>query len=749
MAARMCKHKAGRHQWAHLWKQEEQGSNSLMETARAGGHPTGGKLLLRDRNATSADRTRSNTLVLDMDNLISGTYRQNPAMDANCPANIQIWDELKHLHTSLLQLQFVTEMSTMSTSITAISPNTLVFLPYLTLLLHTNYLAFVSSLSSSAGQYGTEAMLHNMLAFPCSEGYYSSKDSSWTTTSGCPDFTKLWSPGAKEECATFLNNIVLKVDSALPSGTAAALQWWTATNSVHSVEGGGGRWRPNLVLISASSDNPTNPKALLPANWRSVHALAELTDREKNSVPLHEQLFQLMGWASFLRAAKDCLLHILGFALRGASFTLLCIDQGINIIVKDIWHDVCRLLTEGTIVHLLEAKGVKGIPRFISEEKVQASRQWSEGIDGQPPPQHNCTCNICNSLNTIEIKVKERNAALADPSGALIMDFNCLEELPVITIDHITKSEDIFDEASSEASEESNPTYHDCQAKILDAMLKKVVQQQDIIQQAQTSFSSTSIRSHNVLGWEIEVALGTAHETFEGLAGQGWAGTEPFMAVEIQNTQPGEPIQHAAHHDLESFYYIILAICALLEQPYQFKVATFMEQEVIRKWLNPELDNKFTRVDVDHHKFTMFSKADNLRSFLNGHISHYFVFIVLYLERLCSTIFGSAIFVPERFVKLGPAPFFVLTPTTHTSVLQILLDTLCAIQGSKKMWRKLRQPFARPKGFVPHLDLWCSSDDKFKFLAPPLVMSHAAGATCKLSYMSNVYSYSQKTERYI
>ncbi|EGO02483.1 hypothetical protein SERLA73DRAFT_69986 [Serpula lacrymans var. lacrymans S7.3] len=92
------------------------------------------------------------------------------------------------------------------------------------------------------------------------------------------------------------------------------------------------------------------------------------------------------------------------------------------------------------------------------------------------------------------------------------------------------------------------------------------------------------------------------------------------MAVEIQNAQPGEPIQHTAHHDLESFYYIILAMCILLEQPYQFKDEVFMERKVIRKWLNHEFDTKFTCADAAHHKFTTFGKADNLRSFLDGHI---------------------------------------------------------------------------------------------------------------------------------
>ncbi|EGO23334.1 hypothetical protein SERLADRAFT_409690 [Serpula lacrymans var. lacrymans S7.9] len=147
----------------------------------------------------------------------------------------------------------------------------------------------------------------NMGQKPCyTTCYYSTEDRSWTTMSGCPDFTKPWSPGLEDECMAFLNNIVLKVYSALPSRATASLRWWIAANSIRSVEDGGGKWRPDLVLMSASSDNPTNPKALPPAKWRSVHALAELKDREKNSVPLHEQIFQLMGLYVELDAPYMC-----------------------------------------------------------------------------------------------------------------------------------------------------------------------------------------------------------------------------------------------------------------------------------------------------------------------------------------------------------------------------------------------------------------------------------------------------------
>ncbi|EGO25961.1 hypothetical protein SERLADRAFT_437687 [Serpula lacrymans var. lacrymans S7.9] len=85
-------------------------------------------------------------------------------------------------------------------------------------------------------------------------------------------------------------------------------------------------------------------------------------------------------------------------------------------------------------------------------------------------------------------------------------------------------------------------------------------------------------------------------------------------------------------------------------------------------------------------------------------------------------------FIPERFIKLGPAPFLVLTPTTHDSILQIFHDALNVIQTSRKKLTHLRQPLTRPEGFILHLDLWRSSDDRFKFYAP-LVVTHISGTS--------------------
>ncbi|KAI5985602.1 hypothetical protein EDD15DRAFT_2373966 [Pisolithus albus] len=44
-------------------------------------------------------------------------------------------------------------------------------------------------------------------------------------------------------------------------------------------------------------------------------------------------------------------------------------------------------------------------------------------------------------------------------------------------------------------------------------------------------------------------------------------GTCAWMATELSHTVPRTPVVHQPHHDLESFFYILLAICLLYDTP--------------------------------------------------------------------------------------------------------------------------------------------------------------------------------------
>ncbi|KAI6023290.1 hypothetical protein EDC04DRAFT_2900615 [Pisolithus marmoratus] len=44
-------------------------------------------------------------------------------------------------------------------------------------------------------------------------------------------------------------------------------------------------------------------------------------------------------------------------------------------------------------------------------------------------------------------------------------------------------------------------------------------------------------------------------------------GTWAWMATELSHTLPRTPVVHQPHHDLESFFYILIAICLLYDTP--------------------------------------------------------------------------------------------------------------------------------------------------------------------------------------
>ncbi|EGO02515.1 hypothetical protein SERLA73DRAFT_150236 [Serpula lacrymans var. lacrymans S7.3] len=136
-------------------------------------------------------------------------------------------------------------------------------------------------------------------------------------------------------------------------------------------------------------------------------------------------------------------------------------------------------------------------------------------------------------------------------------------------------------------------------------------------------------------------------------------GTEPFMAVEVQNAQPGDWIQHTAHHNLELFYYVLLAMCVLMVKPYEMKDADAKEKDNMKKWLNPEFTSMFTHSDTAFHKYQTFGRVNGLSLFLENNVSEYFTFMIPYFKRLCKVLFGSTLFLSKKFVE-ADSSFLIL-----------------------------------------------------------------------------------------
>ncbi|EGO22648.1 hypothetical protein SERLADRAFT_440668 [Serpula lacrymans var. lacrymans S7.9] len=441
-------------------------------------------------------------------------------------------------------------------------------------------------------------------AFKCLRqgGLYSSESGKWTAASSCPYLTKPWSPGSEGEVADFLNYLVHRVDQLVDSGTFKRSRWWTSAYAVQAVGDAGGKRRPDLIFIS-SSDTSYPPK-LPPASMRNADSLGELKDREENKASFDKVHKQLMGRLSFVRAAQDRHIYTLGLSIRGSSFTLLYMDQGGSIITFEL-----NLHQQPTLfLHLLlgfshgsdKCLGYDtgANPNYVRVSALGHKMAMATSVSGQVP-----------------VKVLHRDGSI---SNSLIMD-QALSDWPPLKApegcappnthiwrglladwgfaavfedtEELAEHSDNSNEHSNDVSEDSDQDDHYFGLKSGD------------VQKLQDVYSSDSFLCHNQPEWTLDVAEGTLDDVIQQLSKEGWQGTEPFMAVEVQNAQPGDWIQHTAHHDLESFYYVLLAMCVLMVKPYEIKDADAKEKDDIKKWLNPEFTSMFTRSDAAFHKY--------------------------------------------------------------------------------------------------------------------------------------------------
>lgn len=117
-----------------------------------------------------------------------------------------------------------------------------------------------------------------------------------------------------------------------------------------------------------------------------------------------------------------------------------------GVVIKDSWIDPLRRYTEGTILKLLNAAGVAGVPTLLHEEQVQ----------GPHPTQPGVLCNLSTHLLRSLLSEASRSAhhrryqlrvlsrLISIPVGVEVLKFNSLAELLIAFIDYILGNVDLF-----------------------------------------------------------------------------------------------------------------------------------------------------------------------------------------------------------------------------------------------------------------------------------------------------------------
>ncbi|KAI6126534.1 hypothetical protein F5141DRAFT_1209795 [Pisolithus sp. B1] len=172
-------------------------------------------------------------------------------------------------------------------------------------------------------------------------------------------------------------------------------------------------------------------------------------------------------------------------------------------------------------------------------------------------------------------------------------------------------------------------------------------------------------------------------------------GTWAWMATELSHTVPGTPVVHQPHHDLESFFYILIAICLLYDTPGTTKPP---------KTLTECFDPLFAISQPSVAKTLTIQSGFGWSTLILPHISSYFQPLIPLLEEL-----WQELLLPIRLENgiVQPSSGFM-----HHMFIEVMVKMLARLPDSSWI------PY--PKDLSASTVTHCSSTSSTTLL-PPIV----------------------------
>ncbi|KAI6038073.1 hypothetical protein EDC04DRAFT_2604353 [Pisolithus marmoratus] len=140
-------------------------------------------------------------------------------------------------------------------------------------------------------------------------------------------------------------------------------------------------------------------------------------------------------------------------------------------------------------------------------------------------------------------------------------------------------------------------------------------------------------------------------------------GTWSWMAAQLIMAGTGQPMVHDATHDLESFFYVLISICILLNEPYKPKCNSDLVQ-CFNKYFNTFKPSVLKTITIQSDL--------TWKLFILQHISDYFKPIISLLTHLHNTII-----LPLS--ADGHGNVGCKTPFTHDMFIATIIQTLSAL----------------------------------------------------------------------
>lgn len=110
-----------------------------------------------------------------------------------------------------------------------------------------------------------------------------------------------------------------------------------------------------------------------------------------------------------------------------------------GVVIKDSWIDPLRKYTEGSILALLNAAGVVGVPMLVHEEQVQGPHPTRPNvlINKSTHLLRSILSEASRSADHRQYQLRVLSRLITEPIGFEILGFNSLAELLVVFIDYV------------------------------------------------------------------------------------------------------------------------------------------------------------------------------------------------------------------------------------------------------------------------------------------------------------------------
>ncbi|KAF9228180.1 hypothetical protein BS17DRAFT_850230 [Gyrodon lividus] len=386
-----------------------------------------------------------------------------------------------------------------------------------------------------------------------------------------------------------------------------------------------------------------------------------------------------------------------------------------DVAVMDSWIDPLRKYTEGMILHRLNQHNIEGVPY--------------------------------NSCSAIPYHLRVLSCLVTQPVGVLVTEFSCLGELLVAFLDYIV--------AHKYALQMAGVLHQDI--SLIDVLLafRKIKQTnyqmfKDLLEAEawkRLRNKLDCLTRQGILadwGYAVPVSLDTAAgptnevvpdmpEPATAMAADKYApysplqmptdslagdqesdncvpvkkigsannpqGTWSWMSAQLVMAGPGQPVVHDLLHNLESFFYVLVGICVLLDQPLQTKC---------EECLAHCFDKLFNTFEPSVLKTIIIQSDLTWVPLVVNHISPYFKPIIPLLTSL-----RKEIILPLASDDNGG--FLCKTSFNHDTIIELIITTLSNLpddtwvsyehgESSGKVWSKQEDEddLETPHGKVEH-----------------------------------------------